>query len=339
MSHSGMTVVNALSEYFRMTAYREAEKTKHILEFHEGVLVKDEMKQNKTGKHGTIIEFKTSKKYMGDEVELPIDDVKDWVESLFYLNSDNLKSKGISCKLTVYDGMELKDTYKFKPKPFADLINRLIPASLKKKDFTDVCVLKGDTVFIENSKTLVTNDDGTTSVEMEDTEKHIHLDIAFRYCTRTDISSSAEYDTYCNYTNTIDNGTHLEAFDESYCRYIQSKVNDSMSDSQKNKMKVTWDDVRTNLYCVINLSSDAQVGFVGNAKTQISCKELLPYMKEIVTSSLDEYFNTNPSALTEIIKIVKLNVKARMEAAKAKSATQVERLNTFKEHKNSYCAL
>jgi DNA gyrase/topoisomerase IV subunit B len=100
-------------------------------------------------------------------------------------------------------------------------------------------------------------------------------------------------------------------------------------------MKVTWDDIRTNLYCIVSLSTNAYVGFVGNAKNQIMSPKLVPYMKDLITSKLDEFFKANPKILEDIIKIVKINVKARMEALKAKSATQVERLNTFKEHEMS----
>ena len=330
--------MNALSDIFRLTAYREKEKTKHTLEFSEGVLKKDDWKANKSGRHGTVVEFRVSKKYMGEDAKLPIEDVLVWIESLFYLDSERLKSKKITCRVEIYNGMTLEKTYKFKPKPFSELLNKMIPGSVKKKQMTSLCSFDGRTSFVENSKTLVTYDDGTTGVETTDVEKEVHMDIAFQYCVAADVNDVATYDTYCNYTNTTDNGVHLDAFDEAYCRYMQSKVNDSMSDSQKNKLKVTWEDIRTNLFCVINLSTNAYVGFVGNAKEKIGNKELIPYMKEIVTDGLEKFFKKEQALLNDFIKIIKLNAKARMEATKAKTATQTERLNTFKEHRH-LCAL
>lgn len=328
----GLTVVNALSSVFKITAYREKEQTKHVIEFSEGVMIKDEIHPNKSGKHGTIVEFSTSKKYMGEEAELPTDDVIDWIESLFFLNSDNLKRRNITCKFSIYDGMELIDVKKFKPQPFSLLLNRIIPSGLKKNDLSSLCYFNGNQSFIEESKTLIDNEDGTTSVDKVPVEKNMHIDIALQYVTSSELSDSATYDTYCNYTNTIDNGTHLDAFDESFCRFIQNATNATMSDSQKEKLKITWEDVRTNLFCVINLSTNAHVGFVGNAKRSIDNKELLPYLKDIITTGLTEFFDQNGSILNEYIKIVKLNAKARLEAQKAKTATQTERLNTFKEH-------
>ena len=72
-----------------------------------------------------------------------------------------------------------------------------------------------------------------------------------------------------------------------------------------------------------------------NAKQKIGNKELIPYIKDIVTNGLEEFFSKNQAILNDIIKLIKLNVKARIEAVKAKNATQIERLNTFSEHSMS----
>lgn len=327
----GMTVVNALSDSFKLKSYREKEGTVHTLEYHEGVLQSDTTKSNKNGRHGTTVEFRVSKKYMGAEAKLPIDDVVAWIDSLFYLNSRKLEQKGITCKLTVFNGMKIEKVYKFKPKHFSELLTKMIPANIKKKQMTDPCFFDGATSFVENSKILVENEDGTTSVEMVDVEKVIHIDTAFQYCTSPDMNDVATYDTYCNYTNTTENGVHLDAFDEAFCRFMQNKINVSMSDAQKSKLKITWDDIRTNLFCVLNLSTNAYVGFVGNAKEKIGNKELIPYIKEVVTTGLENFFDSNKGLLDEYIRLIKLNAKARQEAAKAKVATSTERLNSFKE--------
>ena len=329
----GLTVVNALSTFFRLESFREVEGTHHIIEYNEGVLVKDEIKKNKNKKHGTKVQFKPNEKYLGDDCDLPIEDMVSWVESLFYLNSSNLKRRGITCKFEVYDGLTLLETYKFKPKPFYELIKKIIPANYKKSNLSSLLVLSGDTNFIEQSKTLIDNEDGTKTVEIVPTEKHIHLDIAIQYCIDANISENATYDTYCNYTNTIKNGAHLQSFEDVFCRYLQTEANNSLSNAQRNKYKITWDDIRNNLFCIINLSSNAAVGFEGNQKESIrGSEELNSKMKELISELLENYFKENPSVLKEYIKIVTLTAKARVEAAKIKTASQTERLNTFREH-------
>ena len=326
----GLCVTNALSDIFNMTSFREYEKTKHILEFHEGVCLKDKKMKNPSGKHGTFVQFKVSKKYMGEDAELPIEDVIKWIDSLFYLDSKRLKKKKIKCSLTVLGkNGKVLESFKFKPKPFSDLLNEILSSS-KKSQMSELCAFDGSESFTEDTKKLVESTKGT-SVENVKESKEIHIDVALRYCTAA-VSENAEYITYCNYTNTIDNGVHLEAFDEAYCRYMQQATNASMSDAQKAKLNVKWDDVRTNLFCVLNLSTNAQVGFVGNAKNKIGNKELIPYIKKIVTEELDAFFSKHSDVLKEYCKIIKTNAKARVEAAKVKTATQTERLNTFKEH-------
>lgn len=328
----GITVVNALSSYFKMVAYRDIEKTCHTIEFEDGILKSDTIKKNVSGKHGTITAFKVNKKYMGEDAKLPYKDVINWIDSLFYLREAKLREKGIKCTFTVTDGLNVIETVKFKPRPFSDLIKKLIPATYTKKDLSSLCTFHNTVSFTEESKVLIEDDNGETHVEMDNVEKELYMDVAFLYCINPDASDGANYDTYANYTNTIDNGTHLEVFDDTFCKFIFKKTNETISDNQKSKLKILWDDIRSNFYCVINLSSNAQIGFEGNAKNKILCPNLVPHMKKLLNDGLTKYFNDNPSQLNEIIKIVKLNAKARLEAAKAKSAVQVEHLNSFKEH-------
>ena len=328
----GLTVVNALSDIFKITAYRAVEKTKHVLEYQEGQLIKDKITSNKSGQHGTVVEFRVSKKYMGDEAKLPIEDVIKWVESLFYLDSDKLKHKHIKATISIYNGVKLEKVYKFKPRPFSDLLSQIIPANIKKSHLTDICEFDGKKMIVEDTKTLVDNKDGSTTVENVQVEKELHMDIAFCYTTSVDMNDNATYNTFCNYTNTIENGSHLTAFDEAYCRFMQNATNATMSENQRNKLKITWDDVRTNLFCVLNLTTNAAVGFVGNAKMSINAPSLEPYMKEIVTDGLTKYFKHHQSLLETLCKLIKLNAKARLEASKAKAASQTERMNSFKEH-------
>ncbi len=90
-----------------------------------------------------------------------------------------------------------------------------------------------------------------------------------------------------------------------------------MSEAQRNKLKVTWEDCRTNLYCVLSLSTNAQVDLAGNAKQKIQCPNLVPYMKELINNALVEYFNMNSGLLNDITKIIKVNTKARQDMIKA----------------------
>lgn len=327
----GMTVVNALSDYFSMTAFREVEKTKHTIVFQEGELKKDTVTKNNSGKHGTVVTFAVSKKYMGNNTRIPIEKIIEWLETMFYLNSANLKKKDIKAVVEVYNNGKLKSTTKIKPKEFAGLMNKITPPNVgkSKNDFTQLCNFEGTTTLIEPTKVLKNKSDGTTDIVMEDVEKMLRLDIAFRYLTNSDINLNANYMTFCNYTHTTDNGTHLNAFDEAFCRFMQKATNNSLSETQRNKLKISWDDCRMNLFCIVSLSTNAHVGFVGNAKQKIQCDNLLKPMKDLITDCLEKFFENKQTLLNSLISVVKTNAKSRIEAIKAKTSTKVDKIKNL----------
>lgn len=323
----GLSVVNALSDEFSIESFREDEQTVHKITFENGEKVKDKMgKVSKNGKHhGTIVTFRPSKKYLGEDTILPVEDLINWIDTLFYLDSAALKKYGIKCTVEVYNGIELKEKIKFKPQPFVKLLDKVSD----KADCTPSIYLSGDRTVevMANSLNIV---DGEPTLEKKLMNKNIHMDVALRY----EINGIHQiWDTYCNDTNTTENGTHKDVVEQVYCRYIQNAVNKSMSEAEKKRLTVTWDDIREGLVCVINLSTNVEVGFIGNEKQKIQCPSIADHMSEIIKTSMDTVFENGDSPLLKgIIKLVKLNAKARLEANKTKNATKVAAVDNFKSH-------
>lgn len=319
----GLTVVNALSDQFVLTSFREEEGYKHTIEFRDGEKIKDEKKPLKKGdkQHGSSISFIPSKKYLGNNTVLPYKEMVEWIEKMTYF----IRKKKIKIKVEIYKGLKLKESYTFKPKAFEELLDRITPT----KSYSPKCSFSGDNTIKEKvRKSVIDEKTGKVLTKEVTIKKNIHLDVAMRYVPDT----VTFYDTYCNYTNTIDGGIHQTAVEKCFCNYMQNKTKATMTENQKEKTPILWDDIRSGLCCVINLSTNAQVGFVGNAKTKVGNEALIPYLSEIVNAELDKYFTSNSSCLNEYIKIIKLNAKARIEAAKVKTAVQKERMNSFKEH-------
>lgn len=319
----GLTVVNALSDQFVLTSFREEEGYKHTIEFRDGEKIKDEKKPLKKGdkQHGSSISFIPSKKYLGNNTVLPYKEMVEWIEKMTYF----IRKKKIKIKVEIYKGLKLKESYAFKPKAFEELLDRITPT----KSYSPKCSFSGDNTIKEKvRKSVIDEKTGKVLTKEVTIKKNIHLDVAMRYVPDT----VTFYDTYCNYTNTIDGGIHQIAVEKCFCNYMQNKTKATMTENQKEKTPILWDDIRSGLCCVINLSTNAQVGFVGNAKTRVGNEALIPYLSEIVNAELDKYFTNNSSCLNEYIKIIKLNAKARIEAAKVKTAVQKERMNSFKEH-------
>lgn len=319
----GLTVVNALSTQFTITSYREKEDYKHTILFEEGEKKDDQMISHPKEKlnHGSRITFIPSKKYLGKNTKIPYKDMVEWIEKMTYF----IYGKKVKITVDIFKGLTLKETYKFKPKKFDDLLDKICI----DKEYSDKCSFNGDNKIEEMvRRSFVDEKTGKVKTKEEKMTKKIHLDVALRY-TRESITY---FDTYCNYTNTIDGGIHQSCVEKCFCNYMQNKTKASMSENQREKTPILWDDVREGLCCVINLTTNAQVGFVGNVKTKIGNEALVPYLNEIILKGLDTFFEKHPQILNDYIKIIRLNAKARIEANKVKIATQREKMNSFKEH-------
>lgn len=323
----GMTVVNALSDKFSITSYRDEENYKHTIEFAEGEKVKDVKKPltKNDRRHGSTISFVPSSKYLGANTSIPYKEMIEWVEKMTFF----IRKKKIKIKVDVYKGLKLKDSYTFKPRKFEELLEKLTDDT----KYSPKLNFSGDNSINEKVRKSSVGKDGKVATKEVVIKKNIHLDVALRYVP----DSNPIYDTYCNYTNTIDGGIHQDTVERCFCNYMQNKTKATMTDNQKEKTPILWDDVRAGLRCVINLSTNAQVGFVGNAKTRVGGEALIPYLADIVNDELEKFFNDNTAVLNEYIKIIKLNAKARVEATKVKNAVQKERMTSFKEHE--LCAL
>ena len=312
----GLTAVNALSDTFSLESFRAEENYRHLIIFNDGKKIKDEKKPlKKTDRsHGCIVKFKPSKKYLGVTTHIPYKAMLSWINMMSYLYK-----KGLKIKVDIFEGMKLLETHSFKSKPFIELLDLIC----EDKTYSPMCNFSGKEFISEKVKILGKND----KIVEKTMKKDINLEVALRYSP----NSETVYDSYCNYTNTVDGGVHQDTVEACFCRYMITKTRATQTDIQKEKYKILWEDVKSGLNCVINLSTGAQVGFVGNSKTKIGAKELVPYLSNIVNKGLDDFFNENPKTLEEYIKIIKLNAKARIEMQKVKNATQKERMDSFKE--------
>lgn len=319
----GMTVVNALSDEFVLRSYREIEKTIHTIKFRNGEKVTDEIERmgNKGKQHGSLVSFIPSKKYLGANTVFPYKDMMEWVNKMTYF----IRKKDLTITFNIYEGLTLVDSKVYKPKDFDGLLEDIVTNT----SYSPKLVCCGDTkireVVRESSIDPKTKE---VIVSEKEVEKNVHLDFALRYVDE----SITFFDSYCNYTHTVDGGVHQDTVEKCFCNYMQNKTKASMTDAQKEKTPILWDDVRFGLCCVVNLSSNAQIGFVGNAKTKIAAANLVAPMTELINAKLDEFFKEHPKVLGDYIKIIKLNAKSRIEAAKVRVAVQKETMNSFKEH-------
>lgn len=317
----GITVVNALSTEFSIATYRGSYY--HKITFRDAEKV-DDVKESttKTGKkHGTITSFIVNPKYLGAGCKLPMDICIDWLELMSYQIDD-----GVEFHVEEYNGLELINSMKIKKKPFSELIDRFIPED-SEIGFGPVS-FKGKGVLEEEIVKNVMDKNGKVKEKKETRKKDISLEFAFAY----DINSTeSDYDSFCNFTKTDEGGVHVESVEDVLCRYLQSAATEASTDQQKEKYPIIRADVKTGLKLVVNLSTNAQVQFMGNAKNKIQNEALKPVLKEIARKEVEKFFGKESGKLSAVTKIIKQNAKARIDMQKVRVATVKNKISRFDE--------
>ena len=307
----GGTACNALSSSFTVKNYRRKEKIIHTLVFRDGKKIKDETEKNPDKRSGATISFSPNPKYLGP-CKLNVEEMQSWLNRISYLLP---KERKIDIVFTVVNGFKTVLKEKYKSKDFADLLT----------EFYD----EEDSVF--KCKRVSFKASGTLKEEVQGSmvDKTVNLEVAYIY----EGHAMTDIDSYCNFTNTTEGGVHVDAVDEILCRFFSTKTRASLSEKESEKMDILWNDVRAGLGLVVNLDTNAQVEFQGNAKEKIKNAALVPVIKEILTPLVKEYYDKNPDELNKVVKFIKLNAKARIEAAKVRSGVTKTALGRFDEHK------
>ena len=119
---------------------------------------------------------------------------------------------------------------------------------------------------------------------------------------------------FVNTINTVEGGTHISGFKTALTRVINdyAKKNKSLKNES-----FTGDDAREGLTAVVSIKiPDPQ--FEGQTKTKLGNSDIKGLVDSIVTPSLSEFFEENPSIAKKIISKALDAAKARLAAKKAK---------------------
>jgi DNA gyrase subunit B len=320
-NRSGITVTNALSSYFSLETYRG--DYYHKIEFKDGQKVGDTkgIPTKKGKKHGTIVSFISNPIYLGAGSHLPFDKVREWVTLMSYQLDYN-----IEFHLEEWEGLKIIKKETIKRKDFSDMIFSYIqnPKDLIVQPIS----LSAKENIVEEIKRNIVDDNGKVKTKKEKMKKQVSLSFAFAY----DEGMEVDERSFCNFTQTDDGGVHVESVEEVICRYFQQQTRDSLSEAQRAKTPILFQDVKAGLKLVVNLSTNAQVQFMGNAKNRIQNENLRPVLKDMTSKALTDFFANDQARLQAIIKVVKANAKARIELQKAKSVNVSKKVDTFAEY-------
>ena len=305
----GTITTSALAERAEITSMRGGnENISKTIIFEEGVKTHEEDSKCSPNMHGMRISYKPSK-VLGKTTRLIWEDFHRELVNLQYLGGKN-KVK-ITSVYVDKNGIEHEE--KYKNSPFEDILYRNDKESMISQIFN--VVIEADDIIEE--------------VDGENISRYISMDTAFVFTS----SLNPYIDSFSNSNNTVDNGDHLDGALEALCRFFQSATKNSMTDKEKEKLDIKWDDVRNGLSLAVSLRTNFERLYTGQTKHKVVSPDIKRIIINLLMDSLSVYFEKNPAQLKEVINIVKMNAKVRREGDKLKTAVVKNTLTNWSSYK------
>jgi len=154
------------------------------------------------------------------------------------------------------------------------------------------------------------------SIESEDTERQLSLELAMQWTT----AYSESVHTYANTINTHEGGTHEEGFRAAMTKLINdfARKQNLLKDKDDN---LTGDDVREGLTAVISVKL-GEPQFEGQTKTKLGNSEVKGFVQSAMTHEFGAWLDSHPNEGREIVRKAIQASAARMAARKAREATR-----------------
>ena len=286
----GVSCVNALSEWLKLTVRRDGKK--YGMEFHRGAVADRVLeKQNgvevspirvlgTTEKRGTEVQFLADREIFG-QVEYHYDILAKRLRELSFLNN------GVKIELVDHrDG--------------------------KSENFAHSGGVKGFVEYMNRSKSVLHPKAFHASGEKDG----ISVEVAMQW------NDSYSESVQC-FTNNIpqrDGGSHLTGLRMAMTRIINKYIEDSEL-AKKAKVETSGDDMREGLTCVLSVKVP-EPKFSSQTKDKLVSSEVQPIVQEIVGSKLAEYLMENPADAKIICGKIVEAARAREAARKAREMTR-----------------
>jgi DNA gyrase subunit B len=154
------------------------------------------------------------------------------------------------------------------------------------------------------------------SFELEDTERHMSLEVALQWTS----AYSESVHTYANTINTHEGGTHEEGFRAAMTKLVNdfARGQKLLKDKDDN---LTGDDIREGLTAVISVKL-GEPQFEGQTKTKLGNSEVKGFVQRAMTDELGHWLSAHPTEGRDIVRKSVQAAMARMAARKAREATR-----------------
>jgi DNA gyrase subunit B len=154
------------------------------------------------------------------------------------------------------------------------------------------------------------------SIESEDTERQLSLELAMQWTT----SYSESVHTYANTINTHEGGTHEEGFRAAMTKLINDFARKQNLLKEKDD-NLTGDDIREGLTAVVSVKL-GEPQFEGQTKTKLGNSEVKGFVQRAMTDEFGHWLEAHPVEGKDIVRKSVQAAAARMAARKAREATR-----------------
>ncbi|MCM8626888.1 DNA topoisomerase (ATP-hydrolyzing) subunit B [Accumulibacter sp.] len=290
----GVSCVNALSRWLRLTIRREGKK--HFVEFHRGVVVDRLIEMQRgvevsplrivgdTEKRGTELHFMADEEIFG-QVEFHYEIIARRLRELSFLNN--------GVRIRLHD-----------------------QRSGKEENFAFLGGVKGFVEYINRTKSVLHPNVFHASGESAGASGPIGVEVAMQW------NDSYVEQVLC-FTNNIpqaDGGTHLTGLRAAMTRVINRYIEENEI-ARKAKVEITGDDMREGLACVLSVKM-ADPKFASQTKMKLVSSEARPAVEEVVAARLTEFLQERPVDAKVITGKIVEAARARDAARRAREMTR-----------------
>jgi len=277
----GASVVNALSEWMKVTVHRDGRVW--MQEYRRGQPVAAVRATGKAADTATIVQFLPDTEIFKDGIMLNFDAVKKQIRDRAYLIA------GLAFHLR--DERSGADVHYY----FEGGITSLVKA-----------LNRGKTVLHDPIYLSKTAENGS----------QISVEVAIQY----NDGYSETVESFANVISTPEGGTHLTGFRMALTRAINDYAK-KIEATKNGTDAVIGDDTREGLTAIVHVKMPSQyLQFEGQTKGKLGNADVQPLVQTAVKEGLDTYFEEHPSDARRILEKVFLAAKARRAAKAAKDA-------------------
>jgi DNA gyrase subunit B len=287
----GVSCVNGLSEWFKLTICRNGKK--YVLDFNRGKLQNRQIEMQKgvevslasevgdTKKQGTEVHFLADKEIFGGNVEFHYEILAKRLRELSFLNN----------------GVKI------------ELIDQ---RTGKGENFTHSGGVQGFVEYMNRNKSVLHPKTFFSSGEKDN--------VAVEVSMQWNDSYSEAVQCFTNNIPQRDGGTHLTGLRMAMTRVIKKYIEES-GIAKKAKVDTAGDDMREGLTCVLSIKVP-EPKFSSQTKDKLVSSEVMPAVQEVVGQKLTDFLQENPIDAKIICGKIIDAARARDAARKARELTR-----------------